>query len=180
MPNVKFLLKEPKSTEVTLILMYFRFEGERLRYSTQEKVHPEDWNSSEQRVRKNKDIPYDEINTWLDKLETNIKSIYRELKNNDEIITKSILKNQLNIKIKGKKIEIEDFFSFADKYIESLKSLKKSYKSVRSTLNLLKGFEAEYGKVDFNDIDVNFYRKFYMTERKTHSSLQRGWDVSDI
>ncbi len=48
MAEVKFVLKEPKSKEATLIYLLFRFNNQKVKYSITEKIEPRFWNPDKQ------------------------------------------------------------------------------------------------------------------------------------
>ena len=72
----KFLLKDPNSDKETLISLFVRFNGERLVYSTGEKIHPNNWDSKTQRAAgSKKNLEVGELNFWVDKIENEVNSI---------------------------------------------------------------------------------------------------------
>lgn len=163
MGNVKFSPKEPKADKESLILMYFYFSNTRLVYSTGEKIHPNLWNFSDQRARKLRSFPeYHEINHWIDKLEIDVKYIYRNLRENKELVTPEKIRKKLDIKL-GRIIEKKyyNLLDLSEKLVNRLKiSNVQGAKSLKTTYNYLVKYSNEYDTIDYDDIDLNFYRNF--------------------
>jgi hypothetical protein len=51
MAAARFILKQPKSKEPTLIYLLYRYNGIRFKYSTGWKILPKFWNAETQRAR---------------------------------------------------------------------------------------------------------------------------------
>ena len=84
-PQPRFLLKDPKCNTNTQIYCYIRFNRQQIVYSTGDKIHPDQWDPKRQRAINSRKYPENtEINLWLDKIESEIKSIFRSL-NIDQI-----------------------------------------------------------------------------------------------
>src|ERR1044071_2184121 len=92
-----FLLKTPKSDSETLISLFVRFNGQRLVHSTGAKIHPDKWNFKTQRANgSKKDLEISELNYWLDKIDSSIKQIFWNLKNQGTVPTPELLKKELS------------------------------------------------------------------------------------
>ena len=77
-PTPHFLLREPKSKKATLISCHLRFDNDRIILSTGERILPVEWDSSKQRAINSKKYPHNsELNIWLDKIDSDIKSVFR-------------------------------------------------------------------------------------------------------
>src|SRR5947208_2555066 len=61
--EAKFILDKPKGNRITHIFLKFSCKDGSLRYSTQQKVLPEDWDFSFQRAKKNR-----QLNSELDRI----------------------------------------------------------------------------------------------------------------
>lgn len=163
MPNVKFLLKKPNSKDETLIFLHFRFDKKKLVYSTGEKIKPKFWNPKNQRVRDSKlNKDNEKINDWLDSLEKHIKDIYRELVNNGDVVTPQKLRKMLDNRTgKTKQKEYYNLLDYSSRLVKQLKNSKNStWKSVQTTSNFLKEFSKDVKSIDYEDIDLEFYRDF--------------------
>src|SRR5689334_5922414 len=82
MPEATFVLKEPSSKEPSLVYLLFRFNGQRLKYSTGQKIHPKFWNEETQFARDTRQFPgASEFNTTLKNLASAVSNQYRKLIN---------------------------------------------------------------------------------------------------
>ena len=165
MAKVKFVLKEPKADQETLVYLMFTFNNLRLKYSTGDKIHPDFWNPTTKRAKETKYFPeYPEFNTSLDNLENKVKTIYRRLVNDDIIPNVDRLREELdkekNDKRPDKKITL---LKFIELYIEESKVLKSAntIKSYNTSQKHFKEYIDNLGKgLDFEDIDLEFYNKY--------------------
>ncbi|RWY53877.1 site-specific integrase [Mucilaginibacter gilvus] len=165
MAEAKFVLKEPKATDKTLVYLFYNFNYNRLKYSTGEKISPKFWNPANQRAKESKQNPeHTEFNSRLRKIENAVNNSYRKLLNDGIEITTEKLKEQLEIELEireaKKKISL---FNFIEKYIEDSKSFKAigSVKIYRTTFNHLKNYsKVKQKRVDFDTIDLEFYNDY--------------------
>lgn len=165
MAKVKFVLKEPKSENETLVYMMFTFNNQRLKYSTGEKIHPDYWNPASKRAKETRYFPeYPEFNSSLDNLENRIKTIYRRLVNDGINPDIQILRTELdNSNIESQPDEKITFLKFLENHIEESKALKGSstVASYKTSKKHLEAYGICAGKtVDFEDIDLEFYSKY--------------------
>jgi integrase len=170
MATVNFYLKEPKSENETLIFLVFRFNNQQLKYSTNEKINPDYWNPVNQRARETKKFSeYPEFNTRIANIETSVKNAYRKLLNDGIEPTPEIIKEELNILLlKNTKKKGLTLFEFIESYIAEQKQIKSinTIKAYQNFYNYLKKYcEEKRVKLDFQDIDLNFYNSFinYLT-----------------
>ena len=97
MPTVKFQLRSPKEKTNQPIYLVFRHQNEKLVYGTGFAVNPKYWNSEKHRIRNVTHVRNrDEINNYLNDLETAIQDIFTQLKRKRQPISKEILKQELN------------------------------------------------------------------------------------
>jgi len=165
MANVNFFLKEPTSDEETLIYLYFSYNKRRLKYSTGEKILVKFWNSENKRAKQTKKFPeYPEFNARLDNIEKEVKNAYRKILNDGEEPTNNKIKNELDKALRFSDTkEVKDLFSFIENYIKENESVKsgatiKTYKALQRNL---KSYASEKNRrIDFEDIDLNFYDSF--------------------
>jgi integrase len=171
MATANFYLKNPNEKDKTLIYLFFSYDGKRLKLSTGETISPTYWNSENQRVRKNY-TGSTEINFCLEKLDEDVKKIYRNLVASGSVRTNEIIKEKLLADEYNKKKEVVTLFSFVDDYIKSIASLRKSssivvYKNVIKTLKEYKTFSQK--RIDFDTISLDFYNdysNYLITEKK--------------
>lgn len=170
MAEVNFFLKEPNSESETLVYLFFSYNGNRLKYSTGEKIHTDYWIKEKQRASSKmplKQAP--EFNARLDDITGKIKNVYRRLLNDGIVPTNSILKQELEKELKQEKTDKVTFFSFIESFIEESKKIKApaTVKSYRNTLTHLKNYcQLKRKEIDFDNVDLNFYNSFltYLTD----------------
>lgn len=166
MANAKFILKEPKSKEETLIYMLFRYQYKRFKYSTGEKINPKFWNPEKQRAKETKKFPeYPEFNTRLNNFETGINTAFRKLLNDGIQPNNSNLKDALEAEISGNLIQGKrlSLLKFIENYIEESKAHKKegTVKVYNTAFRYLKKYAAHLNKeIDFHSIDLEFYNNY--------------------
>lgn len=106
--SITFVLKEPKSSEPTLIYLIMRYNAykvdnlgnktyQRFKFSTGMKWIPKNWNIKKHEGLKKENAPDPtELNQRLKNIETVVSDIYRKLVNDKVEITSDILRNELN------------------------------------------------------------------------------------
>jgi integrase len=187
MPNVRFVLKDPKSQKETLIYLIIRFNYQKLKLSTKEKIYPKYWNTINRRAKVTRNnIGYNELNTRLDNLESSMKNTYWSLLNNKVTPTPQSLKHRF-LEYMG--IESEDdivtFFGFVEKFIEQRKAIVRpnTIKKYKATEQHLKNF-CDERKVDisFDDINLDFYYDFvkYLSIEKSFAANTVGKYIKTI
>ena len=165
MAEARFILKEPKSKDKTLIYLIYNFNYKRFKYSTGEKILSKYWNSTDQRAKESKQFPeHSELNSRLKNFDTAISNSYRRLQNNKISITTELLKEELEIEleIKEQKSRIT-LFEFIDNYIKEGKSFKAkgSLQVYASTYKHLQNYaKFRQKRIDFDNIDLNFYNDY--------------------
>lgn len=165
-PKTNFYLKNINDLQPTLISLQIKFNGHRVFMSTGEKVLPTDWDSIQHRA---KGKQYSELNFWLDKIDNDAKTIFRNF-NVENIVpnaqmVQEILKRKIdNTPEPAKPIEIKlTFLKFIEQYIEETKAVRKheTIKAYKTTFNHLINYSRLYDKkVDFENIDIDFYYGF--------------------
>ncbi len=79
MLNISFYLREPQAERVTPIIMRLVLQGEKLKYSTKEKIHPLQWDADKQRAKTSRaNIHSLELNIYLDNLYKMAVNAYRD------------------------------------------------------------------------------------------------------
>lgn len=102
-PTPHFLLRDPKRKKATLISCHLRFNNDRIIFSTGERILPAEWDSSKQRAINSKKFPHNtELNIWLDKFDTEIKSVFRAFNLENTSPTPKIIKTKINERLFNK------------------------------------------------------------------------------
>ena len=181
MANYKFYLKNKRSENKTIILMYFNYNNNVLKYSTKNSIHPSNWNKITCRVKQQSSNSL-LINRQLNNIGDAIMDIYYTLHSNNRIINNKVLRKQLDIALNRE--EKEDFFSYMKIYIDQKNELRKTTrKDYLQTLKTLKEFEANTGYiVSFDSINLDFYTRFqnYMINSLNHSINTFGKRIKTI
>jgi len=166
MPEAKFVLKEPNSTNKTLIYLFYNYNNQRLKYSTGEKINPKFWNSSKQRAKETSQFPeYPEFNQRLKNIESAINNSYRRLLNDNKLITPDLLKEELNSELDNDRLTAKqiDLLDWIKQEIEKLKLDKKpgSIKVYNTLVKHLFEFSTQRKyKLTFESINLEFYEQF--------------------
>jgi integrase len=164
MPNVKFNLKN-KSDEESLVIMIFRYDGNRLVYSTGQKISPKFWNDKNQKARENSKFPeFPEFNAYLKNIELETQNIYRRYRIDSKELNIATFKNELD-EVLGKKEKstTPTLLEFINLFIEQREKEEKPAGSIqvyKKTLKHLIGYTKHYGLINYYDIDFDFLDKF--------------------
>jgi integrase len=172
MAEINFWLKEPKKKGETLVYMVINYKNKRLKYSTGEKINPAFWNSADQRAKETKKYAeYPEFNARLASLKSTAQTTYRKILNDGLEPNNDLIKAELDRVVRftdsGGKMTL---IQFIDRYIEESKPIKArgtiaAYSRTKD--HLLSFSKEENKKVDFQDIDLEFYNSFigYLTKK---------------
>ncbi|GAB4007184.1 site-specific integrase [Spirosoma migulaei] len=180
---VTFLLRDPKAKKPTPINCIVRFDNQRINVGTGFKALPTHWNLKTSRVKNVVDaLDKDDINSFLDKLESAIKEIVTELRASRSLTVKAV-RQRIDAYLKPV-VGLEEskqatLFTFIDKFIENspqrinLETGKhineRTIKKYRTTVKALRNFASLYKRpVDFDTIDLDFYSDFtaYLTTKE--------------
>ncbi len=200
------MLKDTKAEDTTLVYMLYRFNGQRLKYSTGEKVRPQDWDVDGQRFnvlsqsRENRQ-KFKDANTQLDRYGAKVIELRRSFDLSGIELTPELFKEHLDKEFKKdsrlqKKVsQKESLLNFAQRFIDESKSgdrlirrKNKKYvpvtlKTHQTTLTNLKEFQSFLGgPIDFEDIDLNFHREFikWLTNVKKYASNSIGNQIKHL
>ncbi len=164
MPTSTFVLKEPTSTEPTLVYLLFRFNNIKLKYSTGQKIHPKFWNAKKEKQRSKETRlfeGYGEFNTLLDNLENCAHNHYRKLLNDKITPTPDLLRPALNEVLKKSDGKETDLISFAEYIVETSDRKPGTKKQLRQSIRILREFkQATKRSLHFDSIDLEFYDLF--------------------
>lgn len=186
MPNVKFLLKRPKGKEKTLISLYARFEGKRLVYSTNLKIHPDHWDFKLQRPNKNaKGIrknsierrELEDIDIIISQHISAFNETFHEFRITGVIPSIEELKEKLNQRfgrLSNRNVNDNNptLFEFIDLLVNESSKKPSTLQVYRSTKkHLLKFMNDTKNRVDFDSINLEFYEKLIVYLRNEGLSL---------
>jgi site-specific recombinase XerD len=189
MASFNFYLKEKEAEKETPILLYCRYNGKRLVYSTGKLIHPKFWNESKQQVREVREIPEgkllnNHLEFCLDSAKKNLLKLHSEF---GRIPNPSELKTALDKEVKKIDPEFENindgngppsFLGLFKRFIQDSEtgarlttSGKKFDKRSIQKYNTVFDTITEFGKkyhLTFDSIDKNFYSKFvaYLNKKK--------------
>jgi len=162
-----FYLKDSKSKSESLIIIRFHIgKGkDRFVYSTGENIAPKDWNYELKSVKQNKKgVKYAALRKQLNKYSEYLDTLIATYKLNGIDITKKLLKNNFDIKFKGKKIVKKNVLAYFDEMIEERKSInfaKNTIIKYQTMKNYLIRYENYLDrKLTFNDFDNNFFKRW--------------------
>ncbi len=166
MGKAKFVLKEPKAKEETLVYLFYNYQYKRFKYSTGEKINPKYWNPNSQRAKESKQfIEHPEFNTRLDNYERGINSAFRKLLNYGVQPNNTLLKKELEAVLSGNILQPNklNFFDFIERFIEESKLVKRegTIKVYKTSFKYLQKFASQLRtSVDFESITLDFYNQY--------------------
>ena len=162
MPSNTFILKEPNSTEPTLIYLIFRFNNKRFKYSTSQKINPKFWNPENQTARTTIQFKeHIEFNALLKNLETIIHNTYRKLINDSIVPTTELLKIPLDEFLQKGIVQSKDLIIFAEHLIDTTDRKASTKKQLKQSIRILKEFkESTNRSLSLDAIDLDFYDQF--------------------
>ena len=166
LPQPRFNLKSPKSKSETLIILFFRYRGFRIQYSTSLTILPKEWNFKTQRPITMIRRPYLlAIQHQLDDFANWCRSIY--IDHDYGNIKPKVFKELLDQKSGKTQKEAEiieslpkiNFLTFIEQELENLKNQgirKSSLKPYKVHINVIKAFAQDKGGFSYEDVDWNF------------------------
>ena len=197
--KISFYLTRPNVETSTSIFARIFYEGYQTKFYTCENIIPKHWNKENQRAKKSfREHP--EFNERLNRISSDIQSIYRKYLNDNNYKVPSpekfrlILDKQLK-KLESKEDKIKTFFGFYESLINQTISGgrvqptsgkpygKATIQVYNNTLRRLKEFQAIRKRiVDFNTIDVDFYTDFteHLSKRLNLATNTIGKDIKTI
>jgi integrase len=164
MASSTLVLKEPKATTETPIFLLFRFNNQRLKYSTGQKIHPRFWNEDKQKAKETRAMPgYAELNTLLKSHVDVSHDIYRILINDKQIPTLKKIKAGLDdvFKTPLQQASPKEFMAFIDNFITTSTKAPTTVLQYKQTFKVIKDFQQKTKyPLEFDSIDMDFYDKF--------------------
>jgi len=205
--SVTFILKDPKSEVKTPIYLVFWYNDIRIKVSTGEKTHPDQWllndrqktgkqNENETRPRSSnlnkwsrtgKEYPDGaNLNTTLSVHKINAMNTVRDHINEYGTIHPDKLKIELVNILRPKPIEEpkqKTFLGAIQEYIDNTSKAPRTKLSYGTTLNVLKDYQETLKKpLTFDSINMDFYDHFvnYLTYDKTFAKNTIGGHIKEI
>ena len=182
-----FNLKDKNKEGSTLIYLkaYFKNEGRRFVYSTGESICPDEWDFKNRQPnnltgRTSKAESQRTIKRQLDRYSNQFTIVTELYKNTNQELTIEKVRQEFDKEFKKTKTGSRDFFVVYDKFMAEKINDKTDKANSISTIKryqynkkLLQDFEeSKEVKLNFNQIDKNFYNAFinYCTNKKKHST----------
>jgi integrase len=163
MPNATFVLKQPKSKDATLVYLIFRYNGQKLKFSTAQKINPKYWNENKQRAKETKSFSgYPEFNALLGNIASAVNNYHRQCLNDKISPTPERLRNSLNEFLQKRKTGSKtDLIAFAAEIVANSQRKLSTKRQMNQTIRNLKEFKT-YSKrtLHFETIDLDFYDDF--------------------
>ena len=167
-----FVLKEAKSNKKTFIFLIVRFNYERVKYSTGEKILPEVWtkyynSDSKQLICTKKKLPKEliSINNQLKRYSDKIESINDYFTFQKIVPTTEFIREELNKEFKrnykAALMKQYSFIEFAEDYKKTTNKKQGTLLAYAGTIKHLKDYQKISKKIlRFENIDFDFYDKF--------------------
>lgn len=160
--SVKLCIKSKKKTRSS-IDAFIRYKGSRYFIATGESVLSAFWKPEKGRLAedKRKYPEASEINIRLEKWENTLNRVVNEFSYKMQIPSKEEFKIAVNQELKIIDKSQETFRSYIEEFIPKSGRSDSTKRSYNSTLFNLKNFEDKFQtKLQYTDIDLNFYRNF--------------------
>ena len=115
-PQPRFILRDKKDTKPTAIQCHIRFQSHRIVIATGEKINPHEWDFKKQRATNSKKYLHNtELNIWLDKIENDIKLVFRKINYEKKALTKEQILRHINQRLYNKSSnKIPPLFDFIE------------------------------------------------------------------
>ncbi|WP_282089382.1 tyrosine-type recombinase/integrase [Aquimarina algiphila] len=197
-----FYLKEPKSNKETLIIIQYYIKSEKkiFKYSTGEKIHPEDWNF-EERTPKSKrgsaGVQLKKVSSNISHFNNLLEKLIDNYKINGEEITREKLKIDFDKHFKKDKEVTNKKFLYLTDFIDDFvikapdlinrttkrKNSPKKIKQYKRAGNRLKEFERHIGsRIKMDEFNLDRYDQFvsYLSDNQKYSTNNIGDLIKNI
>jgi integrase len=199
MAKPKFQLRAPAATTPTLILLVYRFGDSKLVYSTGESIHPTQWDKATQRAKTN--LKGDkaqltrnkETNLQLDRYMIKITEVLGALTAAKQQPTIEYLKDEMDREFKKVSKPKTTLLTWIESWINTVKFTRKTppkpinprtIQKYKTTLKVLQDFAKDNrrGKLDFDNIDMDFYGDFteYLQTKHSHTPNTIGKYIETV
>lgn len=196
MLNINFNLRDKNSDKETPINVVIRWNNQKLVYPSGDSIHPKYWDPTTQKALSTKKYrEHPEFNLRLIDMETKISRCFRSFEiDNGRLPAIDEFRNELNLlferTIKEAKVTLTIFIQ---KFREEAKTKTNVHTGVKladktlTSYNQLQTVLNEYNAkrrkpVDFEDIDLEFYRNFtkFLTDTKNFSVNNIGKHIKTL
>lgn len=184
--EVKFVLDRPQSDAPTFILLLYRFDNTRLKYSTGKKIQPAQWDAVNQRALTNQPTrkerqPFVDLNTIIGRYRIAVEELAAEFGLSKTAFTAENFKTHLNDRLKPKTVKVEKprltFMEFVEQFAVDCETGKRltvqnrryspnTVKDYRKTIRVLQRYQEKHpSRLDFDAFTLTFYDRFkkYLT-----------------
>ena len=192
MAKIKFNLNRglknfDKSIPQSIYLRYTFGRKVNFQVSTGFKILAEDWNFENELPKNRSHVPYTELKRFINDLKAHFDKFDTENLSKGVIPNRDTVKIHYNSFFKTNEIKKDKptLLSFIDDYIKRPRTkidvTEGTIKTYKSFYNLLKLFNTEKYKIDFHDIDDNFYSEFIKwCESKNYSKNTIGKQIKEL
>jgi hypothetical protein len=198
--EVSYYLKRPKAKTDTIIFARISYDGYQLKYYIGEKIHPRNWNKDTKKAKESQSFKeYPEFNTRLKNIAGGIRTVYRRFMNDhlNRVPTPTELKELLDKEIR-KKDDTDpgaSFLAFYQGLIDQTRAgirlnpktgkpfAPGTLKAYITTQNHLLNFQKKTGKkIEFNNIDLEFYSDFteFLIKVEKHATNTVGRQIRTL
>ncbi len=196
MININFNLRDKNADKETPLNIVIRWNNQKLVYPSGDSIHPKYWDPTTQRAISTKKYrEHPEFNQRLVNFESDISIRFRGFDiDNGRLPTVEEFRNELNLlferTIKEPKVTLTMFIQKFRDEAKTKTNVLTGVKLAEKTLTAYKQFQTVLGEynakrkkpVDFEDIDLEFYRDFtnFLTETKMFSVNNIGKHVKTL
>lgn len=195
-----FFLKEPKAEKPTTIYLiyYLKDEGKNFKYSTGQKIKPEDWDSVN-RLPKTKrgaaGVQNKHISSMLQKYTDHLDELLKDFDINENTPTRKELKELFDIKFKGKAAKKDHIYfsewitDFLEKDVDEVilkttnrklsNRTKQGYSTVKDGLIR---FESKNRKILIKNLNIDFHTRFmnYLYDEENLATNTVGFYIKNM
>ena len=189
MAQVNFYLRSNATDRKSSVMVFFSYDGNRIKIGVVDHIDPKFWDSKNQRARQtNLFAGHSEFNSRLRNITDRALDVYRRFLNDNNqeqptsLVIKQLITSDLFPSKKCDQLMISDLLGFIDLFIADRKSGKQlserggpiqpsTIKIYNTLKNNLLEFKKRYGfDLDWKNIGVNFFEMFkeYLTFEKDY------------
>jgi site-specific recombinase XerD len=164
--KMTFVLKDQKSLTETLIYCVIRIGDDRMKYSTNEKINPLQWDKMTRRAviagTKEQQNKLSGLNLTLNRYFSHFEKIETQRIKLGEPATLSYYRDEFEKEFKtaGKTPKQSGLMQFIDEFIKTTTWKPGTISSYKTTQKALKDFQTPSRKLDFDKITLEFKDKF--------------------
>jgi len=185
--TVTFILKDPRATTKTPVYLIFWYNQIRIKISTGERLHPNNWNKNTNKARETKDFAEgSNINTTLESHKVNVLNAVRDHIQTNGIIIQDKLKAELT-KVIRPPVEQEQepmtFFKAIEEYIRISNKAPRTKLNYNVALDNLKEYQKTVKEpITFESINIDFYEEYmnFLTHTKGYAKNTIGTRVKNL